>query len=170
MVQRGWAITFNRATFAGPDGAIFERHVVRHPGAVAVVAIDDAEQVLLVHQYRPAVDRWVLELPAGTRDVVDEPPEKTARRELAEEVGVAAAEWQLMTRCVITPGFCDEYSWLYLATHLRAVATDRQGAEEQHMEVVPVALAEFDRLVDEEVVIDASTMLGVALARRHLAG
>lgn len=169
VVQRGWAVTFNRATFEGPGGEVFERFVVRHPGAVAVVAIDASDQVLLVHQYRPAVDRWVLELPAGTRDVDGEEPELTARRELAEEAGVGAASWELLTECVITPGFCDEFSWIYLATDLSTVATDRQGTEEHHMAVVPVPLAEFDEWVDRGEIIDASTMLGVALARRRTA-
>ena len=168
LVSRGWAIALYRATFLDPDGTPFERDVVRHPGAVAVVAVTDAGTVVLAHQYRPAVDRWVLEIPAGTRDVPGEAPETTAHRELAEEVGYAAADLTLLTRCLVTPGFCDEESSVYLATGLRAVPLDRQGVEEGYMRVVEVRLDEFDARVDDGTIVDATTILGVGLARRRL--
>ena len=167
-VHQGWFIRVQRATFRDPDGGTFERDIVRHPGAVAVVAITEADAVVLVHQYRPAVDRWLLEIPAGTCDVDGEPLEATAVRELAEEVGLAADRLELLTRTVITPGFCDEYTSVYLATGLHPVPTDRQGAEERFMEVVEVPLARFDAMVDDAAVIDASTILGVGLAVRRL--
>ena len=168
-VHRGWFIRVQRATFLDPDGVPFERDIVRHPGAVAVVAVTDAATVVLCHQYRPAVDRWLLEIPAGTCDVDGEPFEETARRELAEEVGYAADRWDLLTRTAITPGFCDEYTNIYLATGLRAVPSDRQGAEERFMQVVEVALERFDAMVDDGSIVDASTILGVGLAVRRLA-
>ncbi len=167
-VHRGWFIRMQRATFLDPDGHTFERDIVRHPGAVAVVAVTERHGVVLVHQYRPAVDRWLLEIPAGTCDVEDEPSEETARRELGEEVGLAADRLDLLTRTVITPGFCDEYTDIYLATGLHAVPTDRQGAEERFMEIVEVPLARFDAMVDDGSIIDASTILGVGLAVRRL--
>jgi len=168
-VHQGWFIRVQRATFLDPDGVPFTRDIVRHPGAVAVVAVTDAGAVVLVRQYRPAVDRWLLEVPAGTRDVDGEPPEVTAGRELAEEVGYAADRLTLLTRAAVTPGFCDEIAHVYLATGLRPVATGRQGAEESFMEVVEVPLDRFDDMVDRGTVVDASTILGVALARRRLA-
>jgi len=168
-VHQGRIITVVRATFVDPDGTTFERDVVRHPGAVAVVAVTDADAVVLVHQYRPAVDRWMLEIPAGTCDVTGEPSDVTARRELVEEVGYEPTELTLLTRCAITPGFCDEYSAVYLGTGLRAVALDRQGVEERFMRTVEVPLSGFDALVDEGTIIDATTILGVGLARRHMA-
>jgi 8-oxo-dGTP pyrophosphatase MutT (NUDIX family) len=166
---QGWLIRVQRATFVDPDGTPFERDIVRHPGAVAVVAVTDDDAVLLVHQYRPAVDRWLLEIPAGTRDVDDEPPEDTAARELAEEVGRRADRWTLLCRTAITPGFCDEITHVFLATGLGAVPTDRQGAEERFMEVVEIPLDRFDAMVDDGSIVDASTILGVGLARRRLA-
>jgi len=168
-VHRGWFIRVQRATFLDPDGVPFERDIVRHPGAAAVVAVTDDDTVVLVRQYRPAVDRWLLEVPAGTCDVDGEPPEHTARRELAEEVGFEAGSLTLLTRTAVTPGFCDEIAHIYLATGLRPVPTDRQGAEERYMEVVEVPLDRFDAMVDEGAVVDASTILGVGLARRRLA-
>jgi 8-oxo-dGTP pyrophosphatase MutT (NUDIX family) len=169
VVHRGWAITVTRATFVDPDGVPFERDIVRHPGAVAVVAVTDAGGVVLVHQYRPAIDRWILEIPAGICDVAGEPDAETARRELAEEVGYAAGDLTLLARCVITPGFCDEFSSFYLATGLTPVPLDRQGIEEGFMRVEEVALDRFDALVDDGTIIDAATILAVGLARRRLA-
>ncbi|HEY4928662.1 MAG TPA: NUDIX hydrolase [Acidimicrobiales bacterium] len=168
-VHRGWFIRVQRATFLDPDGVPFERDIVRHPGAVAVVAVTERRTVVLVHQYRPAVDRWLLEIPAGTCDVSGEALEETARRELAEEVGYETDGLDLLTRTAITPGFCDEYTNIYLATGLRSVAVNRQGAEERFMKVVEVPLERFDAMVDDGSIIDASTILGVGLAVRRLA-
>jgi ADP-ribose pyrophosphatase len=168
-VHRGWLIRLQHATFLDPDGEPFDRDIVRHPGAVAVVAVTEASSVVLVHQYRPAVDRWLLEIPAGTRDVDGEPSEETARRELAEEVGLAADRLERLVRTANTPGFCDEFTDIYLATGLRPVASDRQGAEERFMEVVEVPLDRFDPMVDDGSIVDAQTILGVGLARRRLA-
>ena len=169
VVAHGWVITLTRAGFVDPDGIPFERDVVRHPGAVAVVAVTDDDAVVLVHQYRPALDRWILEVPAGTCDVADEPETEAARRELAEEVGYAADRLALLTRTAMTPGFCDQISSVFLATGLTPVPTDRQGVEEGHMQVEHVPLSRFDALVDDGSIIDATTILGVGLARRRLA-
>ncbi len=168
-VHRGWFIRVQRATFLDPDGEPFERDIVRHPGAVAVVAVTEQASVVLVRQYRPAVDRWLLEIPAGTCDVAAEPSEETARRELAEEVGLAADGLEHLVRTANTPGFCDEYTDIYLATGLRPVPADRQGAEERYMEVVEVPLDRFDDMVDDGSIVDAQTILGVGLAVRRLA-
>lgn len=170
VVHRGRIVTLTRATFVDPDGVRFERDVVRHPGAVAMVPITDAGSVILVCQYRPAVDAWLLEIPAGTCDVDGEPGESTARRELAEEIGYTPAQVTLLTRCAITPGFCDEYSSVYLCTGLSAVPVDRHGIEERYMEIEEVPLSGFDAMVDSGAIVDATTILGVGLARRHLAG
>ena len=169
MLHRGWAITLTKATFLDPDGEPFERDIVRHPGAVAVVAVTDADAVVMVHQYRPALDQWLLEIPAGTCDVKGEAGLVTAQRELAEEVGYAADELSLLTRCAITPGFCDELSSIYLGTGLSEVPVDRQGIEERYMRIEEVPLSRFGGLVDDGTIIDATTILGVCLAQRRLA-
>jgi len=85
-----------RGTFRAPDGSEFERDVVHHPGWVAVVPVTDDGHVVCVRQYRAAVGTWLLEVPAGIRDVADEAPEVTARRELAEEAGLAAERVELV--------------------------------------------------------------------------
>jgi ADP-ribose pyrophosphatase len=86
LIHKGYIVSTVTATFVDPDGNSFERDVIRHPGAVAVVPFTDAASVLLVHQFRPAVNRWLFEVPAGTRDVEGEPLETTGQRELAEEL------------------------------------------------------------------------------------
>ena len=169
VVHRGRIITVTRSRFVDPDGRAFERDVVRHPGAVAMVAVTGADAVVLVHQYRPAVDRWLLEIPAGTSDVEGEDPAEAARRELAEEAGYAAEEMTLLTRCAITPGFCDEFSSVFACTGLTPVPVDRQGTEERFMRIEEVPLSRFDGLVDAGLIVDATTILGVGLARRRLA-
>lgn len=167
---RGWRIALTEARFAAPDGTEFTRDVVRHPGAVAVVAVTDEDDVLLVRQYRGPVDRELLEIPAGTRDVDGEPPLETARRELLEEVGVHAGRIRLLGTMFNSPGFCDEETHLYLATDLTTGASARHGVEEEHMEVVPVALSDVDALVAGGELVDGQTILGLLMARAALAG
>ena len=153
-----------RATFAGPDGSEFERDVVHHRGWVAVVPLTDDGHVVCVRQYRAAIGRWLLEIPAGIRDVEDEPPETTARRELAEEAGLAAEDVELVATIHNSPGFADELGLVFLATGLREVPTDRQGVEEEHMEVVRVPVAAAPGLVAAGEVTDAKTVVGLLLA------
>jgi ADP-ribose pyrophosphatase len=151
------------AHFEGPGGERFERDIVHHPGAVVVVPLTSAGTVLMVRQYRAAVDAELLELPAGKRDVQGETTEVTAARELAEEVGRQAGRLELLARFYNSPGFTDELSWLYLAQDLTPVPDDRQGAEEQHMTVEEVPLAAAAGLIKTGEIIDAKSIVGLAL-------
>jgi ADP-ribose pyrophosphatase len=164
----GWAISIVLAHFEAPDGTSFTRDVVRHPGAVAVVAVTERDTVLLVRQYRGAVDRVLLEIPAGTRDVEGESPDTTARRELEEEVGVRAGSVRLLGSMLNSPGFCDQETLLFLARELETTEPSRQGAEERYIEVVEVALADVEAMVLSGELVDAQTLLGLFLARDAL--
>jgi 8-oxo-dGTP pyrophosphatase MutT (NUDIX family) len=170
LIHRGFIVSTVKATFIDPNGDPFERDVIRHPGAVAVVPMTDAASVLLVHQFRPAVNRWLFEVPAGTCDVEDEPIETTAHRELAEELGRAAGRLQLLTQCLNTPGFCDEVTTVFMATDLHPVPTNRQGLEEGFMTIEEMPLSRFDDLVEDGTIVDAVTILGVGLARSRRQG
>ena len=117
-------LAVERLHVAGPDGEEFDRHVVRHPGAVVVVPVianpDGGSDALLVRQWRVATGGDLLEVPAGKRDVDGEAPEVTANRELEEEIGYRAGRLDLLCEFYNSPGFCDEYTYLFLATELEA--------------------------------------------------
>ena len=170
LVHRGSLISVARATFVDPHGAEFERDVVHHPGAVSVVpVVDEGTAVLLVRQYRAAVDRELLEIPAGKRDVDGEPVERTARRELEEEVGMRAGRLEKLAEFYNSPGFCDEHSFVFMALDLEACASSAQGVEEQHMTIERISLDDVPGLIASGALIDAKSLIGLSLARVALA-
>lgn len=165
---RAWMFRVDRLDLRDPDGASFERVVVRHPGAVTVVPLHDDGTVTMVRQYRAAVDAMVLEIPAGTRDKHDEGPEVTARRELVEEAGLEADRWELLVGTWNSPGFSDQHTVIYLATGLHPVASRPQGVEEGFMTVERVHLDEVDALIADGSLKDETTLLGLLLTRARL--
>jgi ADP-ribose pyrophosphatase len=169
-VYRGHLISVATASFSAPDGSEFERDVVHHPGAVSVVpVVDEGTAVLLVRQYRAAVDGVLLEIPAGKRDVVDEPPATTARRELEEEVGMRAGRLEKLAEFYNSPGFCDEHSYVFMALDLTPCPSSAQGIEEEHMTIERVSLEDVPGLVSGGQIVDAKTIIGLCLAREALA-
>jgi 8-oxo-dGTP pyrophosphatase MutT (NUDIX family) len=153
-------------TFEGPGGEIFEREIVHHPGAVIIVPLDEAaDEVVLVRQYRAPLDIELLELPAGKRDVKEEPQELTAARELAEETGLEAGRLELIGHFYNSPGFCDEESWCFLARDLRPVPGSRHGIEEEHMTVERHSFSGVGELVRSGGITDAKTIVGLLLAQ-----
>ncbi len=165
---RGPVVQAVELTVRGPDGETLTREVIRHPGAVVVAAVTDRRSFLLVRQYRAAVGAELLEVPAGKRDVDGEPPEVTAERELAEEVGRRAGRLELLARFYNSPGFTDELTHLYLARDLVEVPTDRQGVEEQNMEVVEVPFDDVATMIVDGTLVDAKTIIGLTLALQRL--
>jgi ADP-ribose pyrophosphatase len=168
LVHRGHVIELHRCRFRAPDGSVIERDVVRHPGAVSVVALDEQGSVVLVRQFRAPLDREMLEIPAGKRDVEGEPPEATARRELAEEAGLAPEHMELLVVFHNSVGFSDEESHVFLATGLHEVGHDREGPEEQHMEVVRVPLTSTPELIASGEITDAKTVIGLLVALQRV--
>lgn len=154
--------------FEGPDGDHFERDIVHHPGAVVVVPLTDDGKVIMVRQFRAAIAGDLLEIPAGKRDVQGEATEVTAARELAEEIGRRAGRLDLLARFYNSPGFTDEFTYLYLARDLQEVPLDRQGHEEQQMTVEEVSLADIPALIASGDIVDAKTIIGTALAREYI--
>ena len=158
-----------RASFSAPDGSIFERDVVHHPGAVGVVpVVDEGSAVLLVRQYRSSVDASLLEIPAGLRDVEGEPPIETARRELMEEVGMRAGRVERVCEFLNSPGFCDEVVHVFAAYDLEPCETDRQGIEEAHMTIEKVALDDVPAMIASGAILDAKTVIGLTLVAERL--
>ena len=168
-VHQGPVVRVTRTTVRAPDGGTYEREVVHHPGAVAVVPVlDDGVTVVLVRQYRSALDDLVLEVPAGKCDVEGEAAEVTAARELEEEVGYRAGRMERL--CVIhnSPGFSDERVTIFLAHDLASGRANPHGLEEEHMVVEHVSLADVDALVADGRITDAKTVVGLLLARDRL--
>jgi nudix-type nucleoside diphosphatase (YffH/AdpP family) len=169
VVHQGPVVRVTRATIEGPDGTTYEREVVHHPGAVAVVPVlDDGRTVVLVRQYRSALDALVLEVPAGKCDVDGEAPEVTAARELEEEVGCRAGSMERLGEIHNSPGFSDERVIIFLAQHLEEGTASPHGIEEQHMVIEHVSLEQADQLIAEGHITDAKTVVGLLLARDKL--
>jgi ADP-ribose pyrophosphatase len=136
------------ARFRHPDGEEVTREKVWHPGAVGILAVDDIH-VWLTRQPREAVGASAsLEIPAGKRDVDGESPERTARRELAEEIGKQAASWEELFVFFTSPGFSDERVWLYLAEDL-SDAPDAEPDASERIEIVPWPLERLDDAISE---------------------
>src|SRR5580658_3478951 len=127
-------VTVRRDTVRMPDGEDADRDVVQHPGAVAVVALDESGQVLLIRQYRHPVGRLLWEIPAGLRDVPGEALEETARRELLEEAGYLAADWQVLADVFTSPGISSERLRIFLAQDLTEVPEAERSYVPSHEE------------------------------------
>lgn len=139
---RGRLVTVRTDKVRMPDDELAERDVVIHPGAVAVLALDDAQQVLLIRQYRHPVGRLLWEIPAGLRDVSGEPPWATARRELLEEAGYRARDWRVLADYYTSPGFSTERLRVFLARHLEFVPESERDfvPEGEETQLVPAWL------------------------------
>lgn len=163
-VYRGTVVDLGIEAVTLPDGRAIELEVVRHPGGAAVCALDARGAVCLLRQYRHAAGGWLWELPAGKLEP-GEPALLTAQRELAEEAGVEARDWQPLAEVLTTPGFCDEVIHLYLARDLHAVPMRHEAHEciEVHWRALDEALA----MAGRGEIRDAKTLLGLFHAARR---
>lgn len=162
---RIWSVRSDEVDFGG--GVRAERDVLLHPGAVAVVALDDADRVLLIRQYRHPVAMHLFEPPAGLLDHAGEPPQDTAARELAEEAGYAADRWDVLVDLLNSPGGSSEAIRIYLARGLTELPEGRQHtgeAEEAHLPRVWVPLEEARDLVLSGAIGSPSAVAGVLAA------
>jgi len=146
---RNWLITVRTDKVRMPDDSYAERTVVTHPGAVAVLALDDAQRVLMIRQYRHPVSSELWEIPAGLRDADGESPLATAQRELLEETGYRAREWHTLVDYFTSPGFSTERIRIFLARGLEPAGDSGHEREHEEKFIVSdwVALDEAMRLV-----------------------
>ncbi|WP_345752973.1 NUDIX hydrolase [Microbacterium rhizophilus] len=163
---RVWDVREDRFLYNGHE---LIRHYVDHTGAVAIVAIDDRDRVLLIQQYRHPVRTRDWEIPAGLLDVDGEDPLDTARRELAEEVDLVAENWEKLARMAPTPGGSDEIIHIYLATGLSdAPEVFARHGEEADIRTAWVPIEEAVSAVLGGRVSNGAMMLGVMLAAERL--
>jgi 8-oxo-dGTP pyrophosphatase MutT (NUDIX family) len=167
LIHQGSVVGFYQGTFESPDGEVFQRDIVRHPGAVSVVPVD-GDDVILVRQYRAPIDQLLLEIPAGKRDVEGEDTAVTASRELAEEIGMAAGSLEPLVSMHHSPGFCDELQHIYLATDLHEVAQELDGIEEQHLTIERVPFETAISWCYDGTITDAKSIVGILAAARRL--
>jgi len=166
LIHRGSYLEFRTDTIERADGTRGTRDVVGHPGAIAVLALDDQDRLLLVRQWRVPAERAMLEIPAGTLDVHDdvtEDPDIAARRELEEETGARASSWRKLGTFWTAPGFATELMHLYLARGLTSVDGDDRLTpdEDERLELSAVTIDAAIGLVDRGEICDAKTILGV---------
>ena len=170
-IYEGHVMRLVTATFRSPTGEVFSRDAVRSRGAVGIVAVRPSAagfEAAVVRQYRPVLDSWLTEIPAGMRDRAGEEPVATAARELAEESGLAADRYTLLTTFANAAGMTDQRTYLFLAESLRAVPQEADGIEEQYLEAGWVNLADVPALIRSGELSDAKTIIGLLLAREHL--
>lgn len=149
-----------------PNGAVGTWSCVRHPGGALAVPLTPDGQLVLVRQYRFALQGRILEFPAGTIEQREEPA-LTIQRELEEETGYRASQWQPLPKFPLAPGYSDEFIYPFLATELEKLAAPPAQDEDEDIEVVLMTSAELELSILRGDVIDAKTIASFMLARPH---
>jgi ADP-ribose pyrophosphatase len=163
-IYAGRVVTLRLRDVPGQDGRLHVREIVEHAPAAAVVAIDEAGDILLVRQLRPAVDQVLLELPAGILDP-GEDPLTCARRELQEETGYTADHLELLIRFYPSPGFCTEVLYVYVAEGLRECAG--QPDDDEDLELVRLPFTQAIDLVRRGEITDSKTVVGLLAFKEY---
>jgi ADP-ribose pyrophosphatase len=163
QVYRGRIVDLGIEEVKLPNGVEVELEVIRHPGASAVVAVDEAGRVILIRQFRHAAGGFIWELPAGVLDHRGEPAEVCAGRELLEETGLRAGRLTRLGTILTTPGFTDERIHLFLAQDLRE-ERHAQEADEVIAEIARLPLGEALAMTRRGEIVDAKTICGLHLA------
>jgi ADP-ribose pyrophosphatase len=143
----------------------YKREVVHHPGSAVIIPAFPNGTVALVRQYRHPAVRYLLEAPAGTLNY-GERPEEGAARELEEELGFVAGNMEKLSEFYVSPGFCEEKMWVYLATDLTATA--QRLEDDELLEVVRVPLQQALEMITDGEIEDAKTIIGLMLAAPRL--
>ncbi len=150
-----------------PNGQVAKREIIKHPGAVAVIAVTDEGKLVLVEQYRKALERSIVEIPAGKLEPGEEPA-MTARRELEEETGYGAHSLTYLQTFATSPGFADEVIHLYVAKDLYIIDNKAALDEDEFVELLEVSLEVAQSMVADQRIFDAKTAFAVLWLAAHL--
>jgi len=157
-IYEGRAVNLRVDTVEMPGGRQTTREIVEHEDCVAIVAVDDKDNILLVKQYRKAVDKELLEIPAGGIDP-GETPEDAVRREMREETGFLPQKVTKLGGFYSAPGYSNEYLYLYLATEL--VSSPLEAEDTASISLVRVPQAQASGLIDSGAIVDAKSIAGL---------
>ncbi|MBY6436133.1 NUDIX hydrolase [Rhodococcus kroppenstedtii] len=161
LEYQGAILALRRDRVAMPGGRTAEREVIEHHGAVAVVAIDDEDRIVLIEQYRHPLGRRLLELPAGLLDEPGEDPVDAVGRELTEETGLAAESFSVLVDVAASPGFTDETVRIFLAEGLSEVDRPEARDEEADIELVRLSVEDALARVLSGEIVNASAVAGI---------
>jgi ADP-ribose pyrophosphatase len=167
LIHKGAKFSFERLTLSGTNGKPLAREVVRHPGAVVILPVLETpagRQVVLIKNWRIAIEDWVLELPAGTLEAGENPAD-CAARELEEETGYAAATIQPLGRFYTSPGLTDELMHAYAATGLKHVGQKLEPDE--RVTVHPLDAGRVIGMITSGELVDAKSIATVLMARQR---
>ncbi|WP_182199466.1 NUDIX domain-containing protein [Paraliobacillus salinarum] len=149
-----------------PDGKTSKREIIKHPGAVAIIAMTDTGELLMVEQYRKPLNKSIIEIPAGKLEP-GEDPEVTAIRELEEETGYTTKKLDYVTSFYTTPGFSNELLYLYFTDELTLLEEKRQLDEDEFVAVHKVSLAEAEKLVQTQDIHDVKTAYALLYVKQQ---
>ena len=144
-----------------PNGNIAKREIVKHPGAVAVIALTEDNKIVMVEQYRKALEKTIVEIPAGKLEP-GEDPETCAKRELEEETGYECREMKKLISFYTSPGFADELIHLFLAEGLSKKVDAASPDEDEFLNLLELTLEETEALINEQKIHDAKTAYAVS--------
>lgn len=148
-----------------PDKKYSKREIIEHPGGVAILPITEDNCIILVEQYRKAVERFLLELPAGKLEVNEEPAE-TAKRELKEETGITANKLEYLLEFYTSPGFTNEKTYLFLAKDLIQGEPNPDSGE--FIKTTKIKIDDLVKMIDRGEILDSKTIIGIQLARNFI--
>ena len=143
-----------------PNGETSKREIVNHPGAVAIIAITDEGKLVVVEQYRKALERSIIEIPAGKLEP-GELPEITAARELEEETGYGCNELTYLQSFATSPGFADEIIHLFIARGLYKIENRAAMDEDEFVELMEITVEEGERMIAQQKIFDAKTAFAI---------
>ncbi|SFK02465.1 ADP-ribose pyrophosphatase [Halobacillus dabanensis] len=159
-IYKGKIVQLDIDSVTLPDGQTSKRELIRHPGAVAVIALTEEGKMVCVEQYRKPMEKSIVEIPAGKLEP-NEAPKPCALRELEEETGYTSDDLEFVTSFYTSPGFADEIVHLYFTDKIRPLENQPEGDEDEFVELIELTVEEAEALEKEERIHDAKTAYAI---------